>query len=173
VTCRLGVMFFPDPGAALREMLRVTKHEGVIALAVWGKSELNPFSYSVTNVVSRYLNLPPADPSVPNAFRFAEPGALAAILLEAGGRDVKERVIDFHINAPISQKEFWEMRSETSGTLREKLAALPDDQAASVAAEVQKAVSVFFPNNEMNFPAQMIIVTGQKSRTGKGQFWHC
>jgi ubiquinone/menaquinone biosynthesis C-methylase UbiE len=173
VTSRLGVMFFPDPGAALREMLRVTKHEGVMALAVWGKSELNPFSYSVTNVVSRYLNLPPADPSVPNAFRFAEPGALAAILLEAGGRDVKERVIDFHINAPISQKEFWEMRSETSGTLREKLAALPDDQAASVAAEVQKAVSVFFPNNEMNFPAQMIIVTGQKSIIGKGQFWHC
>ncbi|HET6645773.1 MAG TPA: methyltransferase domain-containing protein, partial [Pyrinomonadaceae bacterium] len=42
VVCRLGAMFFPDPVAALREMLRVTKHDGVISLAVWGKSELNP-----------------------------------------------------------------------------------------------------------------------------------
>src|SRR5213593_3139800 len=55
VVCRLGVMFFPDPLAALREMLRVTRREGVIALAVWGTSELNPFSYVITNVVARYF----------------------------------------------------------------------------------------------------------------------
>ena len=41
--CRFGAMFFPDPVAALCEMLRVTKPEGVVALAVWGKAELNPF----------------------------------------------------------------------------------------------------------------------------------
>src|SRR6266849_2311724 len=34
VVCRLGIMFFPDPLAALREMLRVTEHEAVMALAV-------------------------------------------------------------------------------------------------------------------------------------------
>ena len=38
VVCRLGAMFFPEPVAALREMLRVTKREGVISLAVWGKA---------------------------------------------------------------------------------------------------------------------------------------
>lgn len=162
VISRLGVMFFPNPLAALREMLRVTKREGLMALAVWGKSELNPFAYSVTDVISRYFNSPPADPNAPGAFRFAESGALTTLLVEAGGRDVRERVINFQINAPISPKEFWEMRSETSGTLREKLAGLPDNQAASVAAEVQKAVSGFFPNNQMNFPAHMIIVTGAK-----------
>ena len=58
--------------------------------------------------------------------------------------------------------EFWQMRSEISGTLREKLAALSNTQADSIAAEVPKAVSKFFPNNQMNFPAQMIIVTGIK-----------
>lgn len=160
VVCRLGVMFFPDPVAALREMLRVTKNGSAIALAVWDKSELNPFSYVITNVVARYFDSPPADPSVPGAFRFAEPGVLAGLLKEAGATEVTEQSLKFHIAAPISPKEFWEMRSETSGTLREKLATLSTERADAVAQEAQRAVREFFPNNQMSFPAQMIIVTG-------------
>jgi ubiquinone/menaquinone biosynthesis C-methylase UbiE len=162
VVSRLGAMFFPDPLAALREMLRVTKSGGAISLAVWGKSELNPFSYVITNVVARYFDATPADPNVPGAFRFAEPGALARILTDAGAIDVKERMLEFHIAAPISPKQFWEMRSETSGTLREKLATLSPPQADLIAQEAQEAVREFFPNDHMRFPAQMIIVTGRK-----------
>ena len=162
VVCRLGVMFFPDPLAALREMLRVTKNGGAMALAVWDKSELNPFSYVITNVVGRYFDSPPPDPSVPGAFRFAEPGVLAGLLKDAGATEVKEQSLKFHIAAPISPKEFWEMRSETSGTLREKLAKLSPEQADLIAQEAKEAVREFFPNNQMSFPAQMIIVTGRK-----------
>jgi ubiquinone/menaquinone biosynthesis C-methylase UbiE len=163
VVCRLGVMFFPDPLAALREMLRVTKSGGTISLAVWDKSELNPFSYRITNVVARYSDVPPAGPNVPGAFRFAEPGALARILTEAGANEVKERVLKFHIAAPISPEQFWEMRSETSGTLREKLATLPTSQTDLVAQEAQEAIREFFSNNQMSIPAQMIIVTARKT----------
>jgi len=163
VVCRLGVMFFPDPLAGLREMLRVTKREGAIALAVWGKSELNPFSYLITDVVARYSDTAaPADPNAPGAFRFAEPGSLARILAEAGAADVKERVLKFNIAAPLSVEQFWELRSETSGTLREKLAALPPSQADLLAQEAQEAVRDFFQNNQMSMPAQMSIVTARK-----------
>ncbi len=54
VVCRLGVMFFPDPLVGLREMLRVTKPMGAIALAVWGKSDLNPFSYLISVFIPDY-----------------------------------------------------------------------------------------------------------------------
>src|SRR2546422_6578671 len=63
VVCRLGIIFFHDPLAALREMLRVTKREGAISLAVWGKSELNPFSYAITDVVAHYFAATPSDPN--------------------------------------------------------------------------------------------------------------
>jgi ubiquinone/menaquinone biosynthesis C-methylase UbiE len=163
VVCRLGAMFFPDPLVALREMLRVTKREGVVALAVWAKGELNPFSYVITDVLARHFGADaPADSNAPGAFRFAEPSSLARILMDAGAVDVKERPLKFHIAAPISVGEFWEMRAETSGTLREKLATLSGAQVDLIAQEVQAAVREFFPNDQMSFPAQMIIVTGKR-----------
>jgi hypothetical protein len=155
-------MFFPEPVLGVREMLRVIMDEGSISLAVWAKSELNPFSYIVTNVVSRHIGSPPADPSAPGAFRFAEPGSLAHVLKEAGAKDVKERLLQFHIAAPISTSEFWEMRTQTSGTLREKLEKIPKEKAADIGREVESALREFFPNNEMKLPAQMLIVTGTK-----------
>ena len=163
VVCRLGVMFFPDPFAGLREMLRVTKREGVLSLAVWSKSELNPFAYLITNVVARYFDTDStADPTAPGAFRFAEIGSLARILTDVGAVDVKERELKFDITAPISPEQFWEVRSETSGTLREKLATLAPSQAEALAREAQAAVRQFFQNGQMSIPAQMIIVTARK-----------
>ncbi len=161
--CRLGVMFFPDPVAGVREMLRVIKPESSLSFAVWSESRVNPFAYTVTDVLARYIKMPPADPEAPGAFRFAEPGKLARVLEEAGAVRVRERILTFSMAAPISRDEFWEMRSNTSGTLREKLASLPAEQQLIVASEVKEALAEFFPNERMKFPAQMLIVTGDKA----------
>jgi enediyne biosynthesis protein CalE5 len=162
VVSRLGAMFFPDPVAALREMLRVTKPGGTLTLAVWNKSEVNPFSYLVTEVVSRYVEIPSVDPDAPGAFRFAKPGKLTGILRDADAIDISERIFKFHIEAPISVEEFWTMRSETSEILREKLKSSSKEQSLRVAEEVREKVRQFFPNNQMSFPAQMMIVMGKK-----------
>ena len=159
---RLGVMFFPDPVLGMREMLRVTRAGGHVSLVVWAGSQLNPFSYIVTDVVARHMNEPPAPPCAPGAFKYAEPGALAADLTKAGAKSVRERLFKFEMKAPISPDEFWTMRSETSGTLREKLMKLDDQKRHEIGARVQEAVREYFPNNQMSFPAQMIIVTGTR-----------
>ena len=36
--CRLGVMFFDDAIASIREMLRVVRPDGRVAFAVWHES---------------------------------------------------------------------------------------------------------------------------------------
>lgn len=161
--CRLGVMFFPDTLSALREMLRVTKREGCLSFAVWHESDVNPFAYIVTDILSRYVEVPAPDPDAPGAFRFAEPGKLAGILEEAGATGIRERLLRFRIEAPISRDEFWEMRSGTSGTLREKLDAMSPELRMRVANEVKAAVGEFFPDERMSFPAQMLIISGAKS----------
>ena len=161
---RLGAMFFPDPHAALHEMLRVTKPDGALAFVVWHKSELNPFCYLVTDVMSRHVEAAPVNLDAPGAFRFAEPGKLAAIFKAAGAVEVRERVLKFDIAAPISASDFWQMRSVTSETLRTRLEKLSDAERDGIEEEVLESVKSFFPNNQMRFPALMLIVTGRKTR---------
>ena len=123
-------------------------------------NKANPFTYLVTDVVSRYLKTEPADPDAPTAFRFAEPGKFARVLTEVGAVNVRERLLNFRIEAPISRDEFWEMRSATSGTLREK----SSDLRQRIANEVKEAVVEFFPDDKMSFPAEMLIVSGDKDK---------
>ena len=162
VVSRLGAMFFPDPLAACREMLRVTKRGGTIALVVWHKSELNPFCHIVSDVISRHVPAQPEDPDAPGAFRFAELGKLSSILTQAGASEVTDKVLQLQMRAPISAEQFWTIRSEISETLRTKLATLYEAEREQVAQEVQESVRPFFPNDQMNFPTQMVIVTGEK-----------
>jgi ubiquinone/menaquinone biosynthesis C-methylase UbiE len=164
VVSRLGVMFFPDPLAGLREMLRVTRTGGSVSLVVWDKSEVNPFSYLVTRAIAKYDDRSRQSELAGDAFRFAEHGVLAALLEKAGTINTRQRVLKFDIQAPISQTEFWTMRSETSGSLREKLASLSEVDRQRVEQEVFQAVQPFFPHGQMRFPAQMILVTGIKAK---------
>lgn len=160
VVSRLGAMFFPEP--AFREMLRVLRPNGRLAFAVWGKSDVNPFCYLVTRVMDQHVTSPPADPDAPNAFRFAEPGKLVNVMKQAGAVDVEEGIATFDIEAPISARQFWELRSQTSDTLREKLAKLPAAEQTQIAVEMEQAVKEFFPSNQMKFPGQFLIATGKK-----------
>jgi len=162
VVSRLGVMLFADPDAAIREMLRVLKPGGRLAFAVWGKSDINPFCYLVTRVMDSHVKSPAADPDAPSAFRFAERGKLTRAMTQAGAIDVKEDIVTFDIEAPISPRQFWTMRSQTSDTLREKLTTLSADEQAQIAVEIEQAVKDFFPAGRMKFPAQFIIATGNK-----------
>jgi ubiquinone/menaquinone biosynthesis C-methylase UbiE len=159
---RLGAMFFPDPELAFREMLRVTKPGGSLGYAVWHKSEFNPYSYLVTEVLSRHIETTPPGPDAPDAFRFAEPGKLARVLRTAGAINIRERILRFDMAAPMSPEEFWDMRSEISEILRDKLKNFSAAERWQIGKQVQHAVRAFFPNNQMRFPSQAIIVTAKK-----------
>lgn len=161
---RLGVMFFPDPRKALQEMLRVTKPGGRVALAAWGKSDSNPYSYVVTDVLERHLPTAPLAADAPDAFRFAEPGKLAQVLREAGANDVTESVFKFELAAPLTLAEFWTFRSEISDSLREKLKPLATERQDQIRREVLEGASQYFLDGSMKFPAQMVVVTGTKVR---------
>ena len=108
----------------------------------------------ITDVVARHCDVAAPDPKAPGAFRFSESGSLATILEEAGAVNVRERLLNFQIAAPISQEEFWSMRSETSGTLREKLMTLSHTDRASIAQEVEDAVARVFSQEPNELPAR-------------------
>jgi len=162
VVCRLGAMFFTDPNASLREMLRVLKPGGRLALAVWHRSELNPFFQVSLQVIARYVHLPATAADAPGAFRYAEPGKLAGLVAQAGAAAVSERLLRFRIEAPIGRKDFWPIRFEMSETLRAVLPRLLPEQLHRARSEVEEAIRPYFPDDRMSFPAQAIMVAARK-----------
>jgi SAM-dependent methyltransferase len=158
---RLSVMFFPDPAAGLREILRVVKPGGRVSFLVWSSKEVNPFFSSVTDVLDQFIPPEPEDEDAPGAFRFAKPGKLAKLLDDAGATLIEEQPLPFRIQAPMKPEQFWELRSEMSDTLRAKLAMLAADEIAAVRNAVQKVVAKHFESGEMSFPAQALIVSGR------------
>lgn len=162
VVCRLGVMLFPDPAAAIRDMLRVVKPKARVCCAVWYDRGSNPFFEVVMDVVSRFIESPPEEPDAPGAFRFAEQGKLARLFDEAGALDVIERRLEFDLEAPITPQQFWRVRVELSDTLREKVALLSPEQLRCVVRDVEAAGRAFFSDDRMRFPGQVLIITATK-----------
>jgi ubiquinone/menaquinone biosynthesis C-methylase UbiE len=159
---RLSAMFFVDPATAVREALRVILEDGRVAFAVWGPKEANPFFSSITDVIDQFLEGAPQDSDAPDAFRFAVPGKLAGILEEADAKNVIEHKLNFQIEAAISFEQFWQLRTEMSETLREKMARLTPAQLPTVKQAVADAARRYFVSGTMSFPAEALIVSGRK-----------
>jgi SAM-dependent methyltransferase len=56
VLCQQGLQFFPDQPRALREMYRVLKSGGRVALNVWRGLEHNPFNQAVAAGLARHVS---------------------------------------------------------------------------------------------------------------------
>jgi ubiquinone/menaquinone biosynthesis C-methylase UbiE len=164
VVSRFGVMFFPSPVEGVREMLRVLKPGRELSLAVWHFADRNPFFYTLSRVMERFVDAPSPAPDAPDAFRFATPGKLRNVLTEAGAMAASERLLQFAIQAPISVEDLWILRSETSEKLREKLAKLPREQASEVKRQSLEALRGYATESGMSIPAEVLIVSGTKRR---------
>ncbi len=160
---RLSAMFFVDPVTGVREALRVILEDGYVSFVVWGLKDANPFFSSVTDVVDRFVESPRQDADAPDAFRFAVPGKLAGILENAGTENVIERQLNFRIEAAISFEQFWQLRTEMSETLREKMTGLTPAQLPTIKQAVADAARRYFVSGTMSFPAEALIVSGRKS----------
>jgi SAM-dependent methyltransferase len=162
VVSRFGIMFFPSPGGAVREMLRVLRPGARMALAVWHFADRNPFHHVLSRLVDRYVESPPLPPDAPDAFRYAEPGKLAAVVAEAGAAEVSEKLVEFSVRAPVSPEEFWNLRSEMSEGLRSRVAKIPPEQMKELKREVLAALRQYYVNGAVTVPAQVLIVTASK-----------
>ena len=59
VICQQGVQFFPSPSDGLREMARVLRRSGRLAVTVWDDIERNPFFAAEVDMLVRYCEVEP------------------------------------------------------------------------------------------------------------------
>ena len=55
ISCRFGLMFFPDMQRAAKEMARILKPGGHIAIAVWGEPKDNPWATTTMGTIYEVL----------------------------------------------------------------------------------------------------------------------
>jgi len=88
VVCQQGVQFFPDKGAALREMRRVLKPDGRVGIAVWTEIERNQI-FAAYHAALRATATPELTSLITAPFSWPSGEALKAAAEDAGFRDVR------------------------------------------------------------------------------------
>jgi SAM-dependent methyltransferase len=156
VTCRFGVMFFPEPRLALAESARVLVPGGRIAFLVWGPLADNPMFQVTRGAVEAVLG---PDPSQRDPFRHAEPGALATDVAAAGLVGFAETDLVFERRPKVGER-FWESALDmTSGG---RVARLGPEPKAALEAEVVRRLEPCRDGDSYRLGARIRVITAAK-----------
>lgn len=158
VTCRLGLMYVPEPARALAEARRVLVPGGRAAFLVWGRLEENDQFRVLEEVLGAELGLEPHEgPFTPT--RFGAAGALAALFEAAGFAQVEERVLAFEPRIDPATR-FW--RAQLALRLGDRLDRLSADQAARVDAALARGFERFLDDGRIRIRTTARLCTGER-----------
>jgi SAM-dependent methyltransferase len=154
--CRWGLMFAVDPEAAAREMRRVLRPGGRVALAAWDRPDLNPWATIPTRALVELGHVEPPDPSAPGMFILSEDGRLRDILESGGLTEVaveslelvrRDQGIDDYLKGTLDI-------SAAFAATRDRLSAA---EWEAVEQRVAELAQPFLDDGRLIFPARTLV----------------
>jgi SAM-dependent methyltransferase len=147
VLCQFGLMFFPDRIQALREMQRVSKPGGRIAILVWNGLDDNPGFAEMVAILQRMAGTRAAD-ALRAPFCLGEPALLAELAKKAG-------IEDFSIHGHRAEAGFLNLREFVEAELRGWLPImevhLDDVEIDEIYHECHRSMTGYIDNPNQRF----------------------
>lgn len=160
VVSQFGMMFFPDPEAAVEEMTRVLTPSGRFAIAVWDSLESSPAYTLEVELLERMVGVDAAD-ALRAPFVLGDVGRLCDLIGRAVGAPVESQTL-------VGCARFPSIRSMVEADLRGWLPVMGVqlDEALIldiVATADQELVDFVLPDGRVEFDVSAHIVSGGKS----------
>jgi SAM-dependent methyltransferase len=161
ITSRLGVMFFADLPQALREMHRVLKPGGRVALLAWGKFAQPYFATTIGTILKLLPNLQ-LSATGKSMNKFGEPDVLPAQMRKAGFTQVNESLDYVSWTWPGKPEDVWEYFQDVAVPFQSTMQAVPADRRHEVDQAVLQAIKLYQVGDEVRFTAHVNITTAEK-----------
>jgi len=139
LTCRWGIMFMPDPVAALRRARNSLREGGRVTVATWAEPARNPFAALPLSIIREYIDVPAPLPNAPGIFAFADPTRLRATLEQAGFSEIELEELSVDMVEVDSGPAYWEVMSDLAGPITALIRQLPEDTQAEVVRKIGEA----------------------------------
>ena len=161
ISCRFGFMFFPDMLLAAKEMVRVLKPGGRIAVAVWNVPEKNFWVTVTGGTINRNMQLPMPPPEAPGMFRCAKEGMLQGLFQQAGLKNTSEKEVLGKLNTKTTDN-YWNMMTEVAAPFVAALSKADDAMKEKIKREVYQAVNQKYPDGNIIINSNALVIYGGK-----------
>ena len=157
--CQLGLQFFPDRPAALREMHRVLVPGGRLGVMVWRSIEHSPGFGILAAALARHVGSEAAG-IMRAPFSLAEAEELRGLIAAAGFRDITIRPVPGTVRFP-SVARF--VQDYVAGSpLAGHVAKVSDEARAALVSEVSDALRSHLAAGALAFPIEAHLASARK-----------
>ena len=160
--CRLGLMFFPDPGKGLGEMLRALKPGGRACTMVFSVPDHNPCVSILLSTALKHAGLSPRDPYQPGGLlSLGKPGLIDDLFRGAGFSQVATTKVMAPFKLPSVDHYLDFIRTSASPILQ--ILARLDTAARDVAwADIKARLTMFDTPRGWEGPNELLLTVGRR-----------
>lgn len=159
VYCQLGLQFFPDRPAALREMYRVLVTDGRLGLMVWRGIERSPGFRVLAAALERHVSAE-AGGIMRAPFSLAEAEELRTLIAGAGFRQITIRPVEGTVRFPSAARLVQDYAA--GSPLAGHVAKVSDETRTALVSEVGEALRSYVVGSVLAFPIEAHLASAKK-----------